>query len=95
MTTTATNPAAKKPATRKASQKPAAEKPAVTEGVGIKELAKELNRTPKSVRAAIRRLKGGAQVGKGKRYVWKSTKDPQFRELVTLLSTSNKAEEAE
>ena len=79
----AKQPAATKPA---ATKKPAAEQPAVDPGVGIKELSTLLGRTPKSVRASIRRLKGGAQVGQGGRYRWDSTEDPDFKDLVTKLS---------
>lgn len=72
-------------------QKPAVEaKPATTEqkpatGVGIKDLAADLGRDPRSTRAAIRRLRGGAQVGKGKRYVWASKSDKDYKALVAAL----------
>jgi hypothetical protein len=79
-TKTATKPAeAKQPATKQ---------PAADTGVGIKELSAALGRTPKSTRASIRRLRGGAQVGQGGRYRWDSTEDPDFQELLTKLSTS-------
>lgn len=84
--------AATKPATTQGKEKPAVEKPAVPEGIGINELANALNRSPKSVRAAIRRLKGGPQVGKGGRYTFKSDKDPAYVELFTALSTKEKVE---
>lgn len=70
----------------KPAAKPAAEKPAVKQGVGIKELASDLNRDQKSVRASIRRLKGGAQVGQGGRYSWKSKTDPEYVSLRKELS---------
>jgi hypothetical protein len=65
---------------------PAKEKPATDTGVGIKELSAVLGRSPKSVRAAIRRLRGGPQVGQGGRYRWDSVEDPDFKELVTALT---------
>jgi hypothetical protein len=74
-------PATKQPA---AAKEPAKTQPA--SGVGIKELAATLGRTPKSVRASIRRLRGGAQVGQGGRYRWDSTEDPDFKDLVSKLS---------
>lgn len=76
-------------------QKPAATEPANTEGVGIKELSKILNRNEKSVRAAIRRLNGGPQVGKGGRYSWKSENDPAFKQLVEALSAKTEKVEAD
>lgn len=83
MATKTKKPAASKPA---ASEKPAATTPATEQGVGIKELSAIVGKNPKSVRAAIRRLKGGAQVGQGGRYKWDSTEDPAFVELVSQLS---------
>jgi hypothetical protein len=79
-TKTATKPAATK--------QPATKQPAAEAGVGIKELSAALGRTPKSTRASIRRLRGGAQVGQGGRYRWDSTEDPDFQDLVTKLSSS-------
>lgn len=72
-------------------QKPAVEaKPATTAqkpatGVGIKDLAADLGRDPRSTRAAIRRLRGGAQVGQGGRYHWDSKSDKDYKELVAAL----------
>jgi len=72
-------------------QKPAVEaKPATTTqkpatGVGIKDLAADLGRDPRSTRAAIRRLRGGAQVGQGGRYNWPSKSDKDYKELVAAL----------
>ena len=63
-------------AAEKPAEKPAAEKPAVKEGITLKDLASELGRDPKAVRASIRRIKGGAQVGQGGRYHWDSKSDP-------------------
>lgn len=83
----ATKPANTK---EKPASKPAAEKPAVKEGVGVRDLAEDLGREPKSVRAAIRRLKGGAQVGQGGRYSWKSKKDPAYVEILKALSSKTK-----
>lgn len=73
--------------------KPAAKKPAVVEGIGINELAADLNRTPKSVRASIRRVKGGAQVGQGGRYRWTSKSDPEYKSLLKELSAVKTSEE--
>lgn len=88
MAKTATKePAATKPAK---TAKPAAAKPAKVEGITLKDLAAELGRDPKSVRAAIRRIKGGAQVGQGGRYNWKSKNDPEYKELVKKLSSKGK-----
>ena len=72
--------------TAKPAEKPAA-KPAVKNegGVTLKDLAADLGRDPKSVRAAIRRNKGGAQVGQGGRYHWGSKADPEYKELIALL----------
>lgn len=76
----------------RATKQPAAEaKPATKEaktdaGVGIKELSAILGRTPKSTRASIRRLRGGAQVGQGGRYRWDSVEDPDFQALVNDLT---------
>ncbi len=80
----ATQPAAK-PAAKPAEPKPA-------EGVTLKDLAAMLQRNPKSVRAAIRRIKGGAQVGQGGRYHWASTSDPEFVELLGKLKGEKKEE---
>lgn len=82
---TKAKPATKdKPATK---SKPANAKPASQDGIGIKELAADLEREPRAVRAAIRRLKGGAQVGQGGRYSWKSKSDPEYVSLRKELST--------
>jgi hypothetical protein len=81
-------PADKQPA---ANKKPATKEAKVDSGVGIKELSSILGRTPKSTRASIRRLRGGAQVGQGGRYRWDSVEDPDFKALVTEL-TSKKTE---
>lgn len=90
----ATKPAAqKKPAAKPAVKKPAGEKTVEPEGVGIKELAAKLNRDPKSVRASIRRLKGGAQVGRGGRYRWESEADPAFVELYDKLSSKTEVKQ--
>ena len=83
--------ATKQPATKPAAQKPATKEADVNTGVGIKELSAILGRTPKSTRASIRRLRGGAQVGQGGRYRWDSTEDPDFQALVNEL-TPKKAE---
>jgi len=82
---TTKQPAKEQPAK---TAKPATTKPAADTGVGIKELAATLGRTPKSTRASIRRLRGGAQVGQGGRYRWDSTEDPDFKDLVSKLSSS-------
>lgn len=84
MAKTTTKPAVTEAKTVK---KPAAEesKPAVAPGVGITELSAALGRTPKSVRASIRRMKGGAQVGQGGRYRWESEKDPEYVKLLADL----------
>lgn len=76
-------PASKKPAAKSAK----AEQPA--SGKTVKDLAKALNRDPKSVRAAIRRLRGGPQVGRGNRY---SFSDGEFEALVNDLSPKSKNE---
>lgn len=83
----AVKPAAKgkKPATGKA--KPATKKPA-DKGIGIAEVAKKLNMTPKSLRAAIRRKRGGAQVGKGQQYRWTSFADKDLVKLMKELKTN-------
>lgn len=92
-------PAKGKPASTK---KPAAKKPATQDkvGVGITELAADLGRDPRSVRASIRRMKGGAQVGRGGRYSWKSKSDPKYKAMLkdlqapTTSKTSKKEEDA-
>jgi len=88
---------AEKPATKPAAKKPAkTEKPAVKEavsGVGLKDLAADLGKDPKTVRARIRRLKGGAQVGQGGRYHWDSKSDPDYKALVAELSKSKETAE--
>lgn len=80
------------PATKPAvNEQPATKEAKVDTGVGIKELSAILGRTPKSTRASIRRLRGGAQVGQGGRYRWDSVEDPDFKALVDEL-TPKKAE---
>lgn len=98
----ATKPAATKQPAKAKGQKPAATKqpatkqPAVKQGVGIKEMAADLGRSEKSVRGSIRRLKGGAQVGRGGRYSWPSRKDSGYVEIVKALTSSKtKEDEAE
>lgn len=85
-TDTKTKPATKQ--VKPAVKKPATEKPAVVKGVGIKELAADLDRTPKSVRAAIRRIKGGPQVGKGGTYNWPSKSSAEYKALLKQLQGS-------
>jgi len=75
--------------------KPATDEQKPATGVGIKDLAADLGRDPRSTRAAIRRLKGGAQVGKGKRYVWPSKSDKGYKELVTALKAKAAPKSAE
>ena len=82
----------KQTAVEKPAAKPAEEKPAAQEGVVLKDLAADLGRDPKSVRAAIRRLKGGAQVGQGGRYRWDSKSDPAYVELLVALKGKGKEE---
>jgi len=91
MAETKTKPAAtKKPAAAKPAEKPAASNQ--EGGVGLKDLAQDLGgKDPKTVRARIRRLRGGAQVGQGGRYHWESKTDPDYVELLTELS--DKSEE--
>lgn len=90
---TATKPATEKPANKKADQKPAASNN--QGGVGLKDLAADLGgKDPKTVRARIRRFKGGAQVGQGGRYHWNSKNDPEYKELLKALS-ANKENEKE
>ena len=86
-TKTAEKPAVKKGSKPAASKKPAATTPAAKTGVTLKDLAEDLGRDPKSVRAQIRRIKGGAQVGQGGRYNWKSKSDPEYKALVKQLTT--------
>ena len=92
-TDTKTKPATKQ--VKPAVKKPATEKPAVVKGVGIKELAAELDRTPKSVRAAIRRINGGPMVGKGGTYNWPSKSDPDYKKLLKQLKGSGTATKVE
>lgn len=90
MAKTKTKPAdTEQPATKQPASK---EKPATKRaegGVGIKELAADLGSNPKSVRARIRRFKGGAQVGQGGRYNWASKSDPEYKALLKELTSSN------
>jgi hypothetical protein len=83
---TTTKPAAKEPA-----KKPAPKKPAVVAegGVTLKDLAAKLNREPKSLRASIRRIMGGPQVGKGSRYHWDSWNDKELKELMSSLQKTD------
>lgn len=83
-----------KPAATKEAQ-PAAktQKPAV--GVGIKEMAEDLGKSPKVVRAAIRRHLGGPQVGQGGRYTWPSRSDKGYKELLAALKNKDKATQTE
>ena len=78
-----------------AKQKPASEKPAKPAGVGIHELASDLGRTPRSVRASIRRIKGGPQVGQGGRYNWDSKNDPAYKALLKELQETGTKEKAD
>ena len=83
---------ATKPATAKA-EKPAAKEQKPATGVGIKELASDLGRTPKSTRAAIRRhFGGGPQVGQGGRYSWASKNDKQYKDLLVALRKGSEDE---
>jgi hypothetical protein len=86
-----------KPASKgaKPAVKPAAKEvePAVAPGVGIKELSAALGRSPKSVRASIRRIKGGAQVGQGGRYRWESISDPEYVALLDQLQAPSKSDD--
>jgi hypothetical protein len=82
-------PASDKPA---ANTKPATKEAKVDSGVGINELSAILGRTPKSTRASIRRLRGGAQVGQGGRYRWDSVEDPDFKSLVHDLTPKAKTD---
>lgn len=77
----------KKPASKET--KPA-EQPAT--GKTVKDLAKALGRDPKSVRAAIRRLRGGPQVGRGNRY---NFDEKEYGELMDALSPKAKQDEKE
>jgi hypothetical protein len=79
--------------TKQPAKQPAKEQPAADNGVGIKALSSILGRTDKSVRASIRRLRGGAQVGQGGRYRWDSVEDPDFKDLVAKLSASKDEDE--
>lgn len=79
-----------------ADTKPATNEPAAKSGVGVKELAKAVGRNEKSVRAAIRRIKGGPQVGQGGRYHWDSENDADFvalKEAMTSPRTTEKADD--
>lgn len=88
MPKTKEKPADEKPASK---AKPASKKPADKQGpvgVGLKDLAADLGKDPKTVRARIRRIKGGAQVGQGGRYHWESKSDPEYKELLEQLTPS-------
>jgi hypothetical protein len=87
MTTTKEKPAVKQPASKPAAKKPATTEKAIDKGVGLKDLAADLgDKDPKTVRARIRRIKGGAQVGQGGRYRWESKSDPEYKELLKELT---------
>ena len=77
-------------ATRKTDNTEAAPVEKKESGVGIKEVAEKLEVTPKSLRARIRRVKGGAQVGRGGRYHWESLTDPALVTLLKELEGSSK-----
>ena len=82
-TTTKKPAATKKPAVAK----PAASKPAAGNGVTLSMVAEKLGRDPKSVRASIRRIRGGSQVGRGSRYGWTSWKDSDLVDLMKELGS--------
>lgn len=72
------------------TKKPAATKPAAkpaNKEVTLQDVADKLGVTDtKSLRARIRRIKGGgSQVGKGGRYGWKSFNDPSLKALMKQL----------
>jgi len=90
----ATRPAAK-PAAEKPASKPAVKEEKPAAGVTIHDLASDLGREPKAVRAAIRRLRGGAQVGQGGRYEWSSKTDPEYKQLVSELKAKGSKETVE
>jgi len=75
----------------KATAKPAAKGQKPATGVGIKDLAADLGKNPKVVRASIRRLRGGAQVGQGGRYSWPSKSDKDYKELLAALRGTQKS----
>lgn len=91
----AAQPAAQKerPAKPASKSKPAASTPEKDSGVTLKDLATRLGRDPKSVRSAIRRIKGGAQVGQGGRYRWDSWDDKELKALVSSLTPTPKSAE--
>lgn len=88
-----TKPATKKPAAKgpakPATVKPAAAKAKESTSVTMKDLAAKVGRDTKSVRASVRRILGGAQVGKGGRYKWKSWDDKQLKELLVELQKTD------
>lgn len=86
MTAVKEKPAVKKPASKPAATKPATTEKAIDKGVGLKDLAADLDKPEKAVRARIRRIKGGAQVGQGGRYRWESKSDPEYKELLKELT---------
>jgi hypothetical protein len=91
-TATASKPARTKK--QPASKQPAATKPAKAEkpaegSVSLKDLAEFLNREPKSLRASIRRIMGGPQVGKGGRYSWTSWDDEELKDLIGNLTKAS------
>ena len=92
----ATSKASKTAAKQPTKKQPAKEQPAkpAEGGVTIKDLADRLDRTPKSLRASIRRIMGGGpQVGKGGRYHWSSWDDEELKQLIEdLTKTSAEAE---
>lgn len=84
-----------KTAPTKAAKEEKPAQPAVepAKGVGIKEMADDLGKSQKSVRAAIRRINGGPVVGRGGRYSWDSKEDPKYKDLVKQLTASAPADE--
>ena len=85
---TAKQPGAK-PATKPAVKKPATKQVRKKGTVGIKDIAAKLDRDEKSVRASIRRILGGPQVGKGGRYSWSSWDDKQLKKLMADLTKTD------
>jgi hypothetical protein len=79
---------ARKPA-RKAQKpkRPAAQQKTKQPNVSLADVAAKLGVSDqKSLRARIRRIRGGAQVGKGGRYGWNSFSDPDLKSLLKELS---------
>lgn len=91
-TTTATKPATKEAKPAEKEQKPAS-------GVNINDLAADLGgRSPKSVRAALRKINGGKLPEGVNRYGWPSKSDKGYKDTLKKLSekapTSEKADAA-